>query len=398
MLATVRHHLQSLIAFPSISVDSNRDIAHYCSDILQQAGFVCHQIPHPSQDKINILAVAGDITHPGILFSAHTDVVPVDGQDWTYPPFELTDMGDKWYGRGTTDMKGYIALLLAFAEQLVQVAKTSHMPVSITLTYEEEVGCQGAPFLIEQLPHLIPNKPLFCFVGEPTQMKPILGHKGKIAAEVSVRGLACHSSVCTQGINAIEIASGIITYIRELMDDCIDNGHQDPLSIPPHATLQTGVIQGGSALNIVPDFCTFQFEIRSSSQKEISRLYDAINRYVNTQKATYKTDITVREISSYPPLSTGADSAIKHLAESLCGHPNTPPTKVSFGTEGGLFAQYGIETIVLGPGNMEQGHKPDEFITVSQIQQGINFFNAVLSWIATNEHINTQSHTQGETQ
>ncbi len=383
---TVKTHLQKLVSFASVSAESNRDIAEYCIRVLQHNGFLCHTIPDPDQDKINVLAVAGNMAQAGIVFSAHTDVVPTTGQDWTYPPFTLTDMGDKWYGRGTTDMKGYIALLLAYANRLVTAAEKSGLPVYICLSYDEEVGCRGVPYAIEKFPELVPTKPKFCFVGEPTEMKPILGHKGKMAVRVSVAGKACHSATCTDGINAIEIASHIVIYIEKRMRDCVQNGIHDPLSHPPHATLQTGLIQGGNALNIVPDTCTFCFEIRSSYQQQIHDIYTDISKYIQDVQNLYHTRITCTEIGAYPPLSTEANSPIKRLADALCGHVNpTPAAKVSFGTEGGLFAAYGIPTLVLGMGSMAQGHKADEYIAVSQIRQGIQFFENITQWIHTQE-------------
>ncbi len=383
MLQTVKTHLKQLVSFASVSAKSNRDIAEYCVRVLQDSGFACHTIPDPCQDKINVLAMAGNIQKSGIMFSAHMDVVPVKGQDWSYPPFELTDVGDKWYGRGTTDMKGYIALLLTHADTLAKTAHATHTPVYICLSYDEEIGCQGIPHMIAKFPKLIPVAPAYCFVGEPTEMKPVLGHKGKMGVKVIVMGKSCHSACCMDGINAIHIASRIITYIENLMHDCIKNGVQDPLSIPPYATLQTGMIQGGTALNIVPDQATLSFEIRSSYQSEIDALYDKITYYVTDLEHTYGTQIAMDVISAYPPLSTDTNAPIKQISDTLCAHPNTPTTKVSFGTEGGLFHAYGIPTIILGVGNMAQGHIPDEYIAVSQIQQGIHFFDNTITWMKT---------------
>lgn len=381
MLQTVKQHLQHLVSFPTISTNSNCDIVAYCTQVLTDAGFTCTHIPHPIEPKTNIVAIAGDRQKAGLLFSAHTDVVPVTGQNWTYPPFAVTDTGDKWYGRGTTDMKGYIAIVLTYAEKLAKSAVISGIPVSICLSYDEEIGCQGVPYAIKEFPNILPVKPAYCFVGEPTEMQPILGHKGKIAVAVNITGKPCHSSVCPDGINAIEIASNIIVYIRSLMDDCTIHGDQDNLSYPPHATLQTGRIQGGNALNIVPDSCTFEFEIRSSYQSEIDGLYTKVSDFITKQKRMYQTDIIHHIISAYPPLSTDANSPIKQLADRLTNHRNTPPQKVSFGTEGGLFAAYGIPTLICGVGNMDQGHKPDEYIAVSEIKKGMVFFKNVQHWI-----------------
>ena len=391
MLSIVKSHLEKLIGYESVSTFSNLDIANYCLAVLQKSGYECHQIKSDSGENTNVLASCGDRSLAGIMLSAHTDVVPVKGQNWTYPPFSLTEHDNKWYGRGTADMKGYIACLLAYAEKLSQ--STKGLPVYIALSYDEEIGCQGVPLMIEQFDQLIPVLPQICLIGEPTSMKPVIGHKGKKGVRVKVKGEACHSAVCPDGVNAIEYASELILFIHHLMKQCQQTGLQDPLSEIPYTTLQTGIIHGGTALNIVPHSCTFDFEIRSAYTEELEDLYHQIvlcskKLEAQMQQVEPSCNICFEELSFYPPLETSTSGKAIQWVRDVTGY-NGDCTKVSFGTEGGLFSKYGIETIVIGPGSMQQGHKPDEFIHIDQIQSACQFFEALCVWLTQQDTTNS---------
>ncbi len=321
------------------------------------------------RNKANLFATIGPRDRSGVVLSGHTDVVPVDGQAWTVDPFRLTEKNGRLYGRGTADMKGFIASALAAVPGFLE--QPLNLPVHLALSYDEEVGCLGVHSMLAALEKW-PIKPRLCLIGEPTELKPVLGHKGKLAMRCQVKGAACHSAYAPQGVNAIDYAARLIGKLGMIGARLSKPEHHDPRFDPPFSTVQTGLIKGGNALNIVPAACEFDFEVRSLPNFDARHVLDELKAYAEAEllpkmRAVHPdTGIGLEQLSAYPGLLTSADSEAARLVGLLSG--SDAFTTVAFGSEGGLFDQVGIPTVVCGPGSMDQGHKADEFLTVAQLE------------------------------
>ena len=377
-----RELLAQLVRFDTTSRESNLAFIDCVRTYLQEHGVTCELVYNEHKSKANLLATIGPADVPGIVLSGHTDVVPVDGQRWSVAPFELTEKGGKLYGRGTADMKGYIACVLALVPALVQAPL--RMPVHIALSYDEEVGCLGVRSLLERF-HGQAVKPLLCVIGEPTELKPVLGHKGKLAMRCDVHGAACHSAYAPSGVNAIEYAARLIGELVRLGKSLKAPRHLDERFDPPFSTVQTGLVNGGKALNIVPQNCTFDFEVRALPAQDPWQVAQQLRAYAEQtllpamQAVNGQCAISISELSSYPGLATSLDSQAAGWIAQFCGSRDFGT--VAFGTEGGLFDQAGIPTVVCGPGSMEQGHKPDEFISVEQLEACDRMLERVLAFV-----------------
>ena len=363
-----RDILATLIGFDTTSRESNLQLIEFVRSYLAGHQVPCELIFNDEGSKANLFATIGPDDRPGVVLSGHTDVVPVDGQPWSVPPFELSEKDGKLYGRGAADMKGYIACVLAAVPGML--ARPLRMPVHIALSYDEEVGCLGVRSLLAKLEQRA-IKPALCLIGEPTELKPVLGHKGKLAMRCDVHGAACHSAYAPQGVNAIEYAAELIGELGRIGSQLREMQLQDKRFDPPFSTVQTGLISGGKALNIVPANCRFDFEIRTLPDHDAYNVARQLQQYAHQhvvpkmQAINPSSDIRFSELSSYPGLVTDAHSEAAKLIAECCGSSDF--TTVAFGTEGGLFDAIGIPTVVCGPGSMDQGHKPDEFVSVEQL-------------------------------
>ena len=363
-----RDLLKTLVAFDTTSRESNLQLIEFVRDYLARFDVPCELIYNEQRSKANLFATLGPADRPGIVLSGHTDVVPVDGQPWTVAPFELSERDGKLYGRGTADMKGYIACVLALVPALVTA--NLRRPVHIALSYDEEVGCLGVRSLLKALEQR-PIKPMLCIIGEPTELKPVLGHKGKLAMRCDIHGQACHSAYAPQGVNAIEYAAELIGELGRIGHRLKAPEHHDARFDPPFSTVQTGVIAGGKALNIVPADCRFDFEIRALPSHDPSEVAQALKTYAEQQvlprmrAVSEQSEIRFSELSAYPGLATEAHSEAAELIAGFSG--SRVFGTVAFGTEGGLFDAAGMPTVVCGPGSMDQGHKPDEFVSLEQL-------------------------------
>ena len=361
--------LADLVGFDTTSRESNLRLIEYVRDYLARFDVPCQLIFNEQRSKANLFATLGPDDRPGIVLSGHTDVVPADGQAWSVPPFSLTEQDGKLYGRGAADMKGYIACVLAAVPTLL--AAPLRLPVHIALSYDEEVGCLGVRSLLAELAQR-PHRPLLCIIGEPTELKPVLGHKGKLAMRCDVHGAACHSAYAPQGVNAIEYAAELIGELGRIGAGLRAPELHDPRFEPPFSTVQTGVISGGKALNIVPEDCCFDFEVRALPAHDPRQVAEQLQRYARTevlprmQAVHANSAIRFTELSAYPGLATDRNSQAAQLIAQFCG--SDAFSTVAFGTEGGLFDALGIATVVCGPGSMDQGHKPDEFVSVAQLE------------------------------
>lgn len=378
--------LAKLIGFATVSRDSNLQLITFVQDYLQGLGVNCTLIYNAERSKANLLASIGPAVEGGVVLSGHTDVVPVDGQAWTVEPFALSERDGKLYGRGTADMKGYLASVLAAVP--VFLASPLQRPVHLAFSYDEEVGCLGVRSLLEALPHSI-AKPALCLIGEPTELKPVLGHKGKLAMRCHVKGAPCHSAYAPYGVNAIEQAARLIARLGEIGQRLAAPEHHDERFDPAFSTVQVGVIEGGTALNIVPADCRFDFEVRALPAFEPQVVVDELHHYAQhtllpaMQAVKPDTAIRFEPISAYPGLATARESAAAQLLAQLCERDDF--STVAFGTEGGLFDQAGIPAVVCGPGSMDQGHKPDEFVSVAQMAACDRLMDRLAAYLCTHQ-------------
>ncbi|WXL28023.1 acetylornithine deacetylase [Ectopseudomonas mendocina] len=380
-MSSSRDLLARLIAFPTVSRDSNLALIGFVRDYLEGLGVACELDYNSDQSKANLYARFGPDIPGGVLLSGHTDVVPVDGQNWTVPPFELTERDGRLYGRGTADMKGYIACVLAAVPQLLSAPL--RVPVHLAFSYDEEVGCLGVRTLLEKIRQQ-PNPPAICIIGEPTELKPVLGHKGKLAMRCQIHGAACHSAYAPQGVNAIEYAAKLINRLGEIGQRLSAVERHDPRFDPPYSTVQTGLIQGGRALNIVPAECQFDFEVRALPSDDPEQVAEELRAYAESEllpemrSRSEASKIEMKSLSAYPGLATDPNSAAAELLALLSGSRDFGT--VAFGTEGGLFDQAGVPTVICGPGSMDQGHKPDEFVSQQQLDACDAMLNRLAQW------------------
>ncbi|SFU15777.1 acetylornithine deacetylase [Kosakonia arachidis] len=377
-----RELLEQLVAFNTTSRESNLALIDFVRRYLTGLDVDCELIHNDERSKANLYARLGPPGNGGVMLSGHSDVVPVDGQNWSVPPFVLTEREGKLYGRGTADMKGFIACILAAVPHFL--TQPLAQPLHLAISYDEEVGCLGVRTLLDAL-SLRPEKPDICLIGEPTELQPVLGHKGKLGVRCEVQGAACHSAYAPQGVNAIEYAAKLIHQLTVIGQRLAAPERQDARFDPPFTTVQTGVIHGGRALNIVPAECTFDFEVRTLPQDDAQEVARELECYTQhellPQMHAVNGDAAIRfyPISGYPGLYTAAQSAAARLIAHLTG--SEAFSTVAFGTEGGLFHQAGIPSVVCGPGSMAQGHKPDEFITVEQLDACDALLRRLAAWM-----------------
>ncbi len=372
--------LNTLIGFDTTSYNSNLELIEFIQSYLSSYGIDSTLIHDESGKKANLYATIGRTDIGGVMLSGHTDVVPVAGQDWDTDPFSLTESSDKLYGRGSADMKGFIALVLSRVPEMVSCELTK--PIHLAFSYDEEIGCVGVQRMLDLLEHQ-PIKPSCCIIGEPTGMEVVIGHKGKLATRVKVRGHACHSGQSPLGVNAIDFASELIVYIRKLAHEKAQNGPFDKDYEVPYTTLHTGVVGGGTALNIVPNLCQFDFEIRHLYEENPQHLLDQIKSFArdHLEKEMHLIDsdtgFDFETLATYPGLLTDPGIEFVRYVKQLLD--NDAHSKVIFGSEGGLFQKrLGIPTLVCGPGNIDQAHKANEYISLDQLQKGGNFLDCLL--------------------
>ena len=359
--------LDRLIALPSVSADSNLGVIGYIEDFLTGRGFAVHRIADDTGAKAGLFARIGPAEGQGIMLSGHTDVVPVAGQPWTTDPFRLARKGDRLFGRGTADMKGYLACMLSAADRAAQL--TLRQPLKLAFSWDEEVGCVGIPQMLPKLAETI-GKPALCIVGEPTNMQIALGHKGKAALRASVNGQSGHSAMAPDYVNAIHVAGDFIARLRDLQASLATTGARDPDYGIPYSTVHVGKITGGTALNIVPDQVVIDFEYRYPAAQSSEAILSAIETAAEVVATQWRdrfagVQVAVAVVNAYPGLAAAPDGPEALLMHRL--HPGATFIQVGYGTEAGHFAGAGVPTVVCGPGSMDQGHKPDEFIEVSEL-------------------------------
>ncbi|MXZ79823.1 MAG: acetylornithine deacetylase [Gammaproteobacteria bacterium] len=376
--------LNDLVAFDTTSRNSNLQLIEYVISLLEPHGIPFDLTHDDDGRKANLFATLGNPNAPGIVLSGHTDVVPVDGQDWSSDPFGTEVRGTRLYGRGVCDMKGFIALCLSRIRTILDA--DLDIPVHFAFSYDEEIGCLGVSKLLEGLRDR-PVRPKACIIGEPTGMQPVRAHKGMLFKRCHVHGKSAHSSMVDKGVNAVTSAARIIAKVDEIQRRIIRDGPFDPAFDPPYTSLHCGVIHGGTVNNIIPSECRFDFEIRNLPDQSAEALFDEVRSYAETviqaemQAVARQTGIQWQTLADYPGMDTPEKDPLVREVSRLLGC-DTPPGKVSYGTEGGHFQAFGIPTVVCGPGHIAQAHKPDEFIDLEQMERGGRFVDALIRSLA----------------
>ncbi len=376
----MRDIFEQLMRHDTVSARPNMQLMHWIKARLEDAGIAVTLIPDAEGQKANLFATVGPEGQGGVMLSGHTDVVPVEGQAWTKPPFALTEEDGRYYGRGAADMKGFCALAI---DAMLKAAKRPlKVPLHLALSYDEEIGCMGVRSLVAML-EKAPVKPRFCIVGEPTNMQVATGHKGKIALRATCIGREGHSALAPLALNALHLAADFMGEVRALQAQVAAEGPFDGDYDVAYSTIHVGKMQGGVQVNIVPNTATLDFEIRSLAEHDPETLILSLRAAADRITAPLKTafpeaEIRVERLWDYPGLGTPSDAQVVNFVKSLTGANGT--IKVAFGTEGGLFSQrLGIPTVICGPGSMAQGHKPDEFVTVEQMARCEAMLEALLA-------------------
>lgn len=375
--------IRDLVGFDTTSRNSNLELIGYIRDYLGRFGIESTLVFDDTGQKASLYATIGPKDRGGILLSGHTDTVPVDGQQWTSDPFILTRRGDHLYGRGTADMKSFVAIALAFAPDFAKADLKT--PIHYAFSYDEEVGCVGVRPLIEHL-NTLTVRPRMAIIGEPTEMQIICAHKGKLAMRCRVEGLSCHSSLAPKGVNAVEYAADVVSYLRGMARRIASEGPFDEGFDIPHTTVHAGVIRGGTALNIVPKECTFDFEFRYLPEQDPAVLLAEVQRYAHEvlepemKAIAPSAGFSWQQLSATPGLDVAPEDEVVTLAKALAGQNGQ--SKVAFATEASLFQKSGgIPAVVCGPGNIAQAHKPDEYIAMSEVAKGEAFMRRLLATV-----------------
>ncbi|MBP0617721.1 acetylornithine deacetylase [Jiella mangrovi] len=370
-------HLERLVGFASVSEASNLDLIAYVEETLSGSGIAATRVASADGRKASLFATIGPKVPGGVVLSGHTDVVPAAGQSWTYDPFCLTHRGERLYGRGTTDMKSFLAIALGLVPDML--AADLKRPIHLALSYDEEIGCLGAPALIAAMGEAIPE-PSAVIVGEPTKMAVCNAHKGVLALTTRVTGLPVHSSVVHKGVSATAYAARLAVWLDERMATlAAGQGASDPRFDPPYTTLHSGILKGGTALNITAGEAMLRSDIRAlpgdDPRTHLAAFRAEAERLSQLMRAVDPTcGIEITVDADVPPCRGEENGAAEALAHRLTEATDTETAEVvAFGTEAGQFQAAGLSTIVCGPGDMAQGHTPDEFIEISQLRAGEAF-------------------------
>ena len=371
--------LARLIGFDTVSRNSNLDLLAWVEAYLADHGVTSRRIPDETGEKASLIATIGPEDVPGFVLSGHTDVVPVEGQDWSSDPFAAREDEGRVFGRGACDMKGYLACTLSAVPKMVAAGLAR--PIHLCFSYDEEVGCTGVRTMLHQIADW-QVRPQGCFVGEPTNMQVVTGHKHKISKRVVVRGRAGHSSLAPHAVNAAEYAARLVVFISNIGRQLATSGARDELYDLPHTTAHVGRFSGGTQLNIVPNHAEFDFEFRAVAADDPVAMVEHVREEANRLEAEMRavdpdTGIDFLPYSHVVGLDTEPEAAITALAKRLAGRNDH--AKVAYTTEGGLYADIaGIPTVICGPGSIEQAHKADEFIALSELEKCDRFLEALI--------------------
>jgi acetylornithine deacetylase len=363
--------LKDLVSYDVLGGQSNLAIMDYIIHFLNERDIEYHLVPNKELNKTSLFCRIGPSAEGGMILSGHTDVVPVEGQDWHTDPFTLTEKDDKLYGRGSCDMKGFLACCLASVDLFKNAGLKK--PVYFAFSYDEEIGCLAGPELAAAIKNHYKTKPEFAVIGEPSMMKPVIGQKGICVLETTVHGSAGHSSRIRQEVSAIHVAAKLISWLEDKMDQLISDGRLDERFNPPHTSLHVGMINGGIAPNVIADKCTFYWDVRVIPQDDIHLIIGDYKEYCGSMEQDLKKRfpdtriVTEQHHPPVPPLGTDETSDIVPLIKKICG--NTVLSTVAYAAEAGQFANEGFKTVICGPGDIAQAHRANEFIETDQLDK-----------------------------
>jgi len=378
-----REMAERLVGFDTTSSKSNLELIDFVEHYLRSHGVAARRTADATGRKANLFATLGPEAAGGVVLSGHTDVVPVAGQPWTSDPFSPVLRDGRLYGRGTADMKSFLAVALALVPEAL--AAGLEVPLHLALSYDEEVGCLGVGDLIADVKAHLPQ-PRIVIIGEPTGMKLINANKGIAGFETSITGKEAHSSQPQRAANAIVAAAELIGFLASLAEEKRETGPKDGRFEPPYTTLNVGTVSGGNALNIVPRHARFAWEFRLVPGDDGEEIVDRFRRFAEQQvlpdlrRAAPKAQIETKALAQVPPLTPEPDSPAEALVRLLTGANRTET--VCFATEGGLFQEAGFSTVICGPGSIDQAHQPDEFIELAQIEACAAFLRKLIAWAA----------------
>lgn len=374
--------LEKLVSFPVFGGESNVTIIRWIDDYLKSHGVNTFLAPDQNGTKVNLHCRIGPATDSGIILSGHTDVVPVEGQAWETDPFVLTDRADgRLYGRGSCDMKGFLACCLQAVPAMT--AADLKKPIYLAFSYDEEIGCQGAPALIEDIHRTYAEKPRYAIIGEPTMMQPVIGQKGICVLETTVNGSAGHSSRIRQEVSAVHEAARLIVWLEEKMDRLFGSGRLDERFDPPHSSIHIGQITGGIAPNVIADHAAFKWDIRVIPGDKVSDILEDFNNYCRQREEELKNvfpDFRIKTRMDHlpvPPLDTSEDSNLLTLILNLTGKAGWET--VAYAAEAGQFSAGGFEAVICGPGSIEQAHRANEYIEKDQLRKGEEMIRALIN-------------------
>ncbi|MEM9142459.1 MAG: acetylornithine deacetylase [Bacteroidota bacterium] len=378
---TVENILAKLVSFPVLGGESNLSIIQWIKTYLESYGVAVCLVPNAEGNKASLHCRIGPAVDGGVILSGHTDVVPVAGQEWSTDPFELTDKGDgRLYGRGSCDMKGFLACCLAMLPQMVKAPLKK--PLYFAFSYDEEIGCLAAPELARAIKIHYRETPKYAIIGEPSLMEPIVGQKGIFILETYVNGSAGHSSRIKQEVSAVHEAMRLILWLENKMDQLIADQRLDDRFHPPHSTIHIGLVNGGIAPNVIADKANFYWDLRTIPMDDIKSIVSEFEAYCAERETALRPifpDFSIRTIENHPPvphLDTKADADVVALIKKISG--NTTLNTVSYAAEAGQFANEGFQSVICGPGSIAQAHRADEYISKVQLEKGIEMLKKLV--------------------
>ncbi|SHG68962.1 acetylornithine deacetylase [Flagellimonas flava] len=385
---TVENILAKLVSFPVLGGESNLSIIHWIKEHIETYGIEVNLLPNAEGNKASLHCRIGPDVDGGVILSGHSDVVPVEGQEWTTDPFVLTDKGDgKLYGRGSCDMKGFIACCLAVLPQMVKADLKK--PIYFAFSYDEEVGCLAGPELANTLRTHYRETPKYAIIGEPSMMEPIVGQKGIYILETYVNGSAGHSSRIKQEISAIHESMRLIQWLENKMNQLIADQRLDERFHPPHSSIHIGLVQGGIAPNVIADKAHFYWDLRTIPMDDIDGIVEEFETFCRSQEEKLRAifpDFSIRTVENHPPvphLDTKADDEVVDLTQRISGNSNL--NTVSYAAEAGQFANEGFQSAICGPGSIAQAHRANEYIAREQLEKGVDMLKNLIQELSS-EH------------
>ncbi|NAS13029.1 acetylornithine deacetylase [Poritiphilus flavus] len=387
---SVENILAKLVSFPILGGESNLSILNWIKDYLESHGVEVNLVPNEVGNKASLHCRIGPAADGGVILSGHMDVVPVEGQDWTTDPFTLTDKGDgKLYGRGSCDMKGFLACCLAALPQMLKADLKK--PIYFAFSYDEEIGCLAAPELARAIKDHYSETPKYALIGEPSLMEPIVGQKSIYILETYVNGSAGHSSRIKQEVSAIHEAMRLILWLENKMNELIADGRLDERFHPPHSSIHIGLVQGGIAPNVIADKAHFFWDLRTIPMDDIMSIVEEFEAYCRQREAELRKifpDFSIKTVENHPPvpfLDTRADDDIVDLIKRISG--NSKLNTVSYAAEAGQFANEGFNSAICGPGSIAQAHRADEFIAKEQLEKGVEMMYKLIKELSSEDFV-----------